>query len=163
MKISLVVATDENGLIGKNNQLPWHMPADLKRFKEITTGHTIIMGRKTFESIGRPLPNRKNVVITRQDNYSVPEGVVVVNSLEDALELSRNEPEVFVIGGSEIFKHAYQQTDRVYLTLIHHQFEGDTWFPLPGKNDWEWTKTADFEPDEKNPFPYSYWQIDKKS
>ncbi|RZL54772.1 MAG: dihydrofolate reductase, partial [Pedobacter sp.] len=114
-QVSIVVAVSENNAIGKDNQLLWHLPADLKHFKEITTGHPIIMGRKTYDSIGRPLPNRRNIVITRTTNLSI-ENVEVVNTLEEAISLCKDEKEIFIIGGAEIYKHALPLTNRIYLT-----------------------------------------------
>lgn len=129
--ISLVVAMSENRVIGVENRLPWHIPEDLKRFKKITSGHPIVMGRKTFESIGRPLPNRTNIVITRQKDYRV-EGVVTVFSLEEALEWAGRSPgsdEIFVIGGGEIFSQILPRAGRIYLTEVEWPFEGDAFFP----------------------------------
>jgi len=129
--ISLVVAMTENRVIGIENRLPWHIPEDLKRFKKITSGHPIIMGRKTFESIGRPLPNRTNIVITRNKDYRA-EGVVSCFSLEEAIEWAGRAPgagEIFVIGGGEIFKQALPKADRIYLTIVEWPFEGDAFFP----------------------------------
>ena len=128
VKISAVVAMSENRVIGKGGQLPWRLPEDLKRFRILTTGHTVIMGRKTFESIGRPLPNRKNVVISRQPGFH-SEGVVVVHSLDEALQSCGQESEVFVIGGGEIYRAALQKIQRIYLTLVHSQIDGDAYFP----------------------------------
>jgi dihydrofolate reductase len=131
MKISLIVAMAKNRVIGKENRLPWRLPEDLKRFKAITSGHAVILGRKTFESIGKPLPNRRNIVISRQPGFSA-EGVSVVHSPEEALkEAERLEPdkEVFVLGGSEIYRMFLARADRIYLTLIDGSFEGDAFFP----------------------------------
>jgi len=129
--ISLVVAMSENRVIGIENRLPWNIPEDLKRFKKITSGHPSIMGRKTFESIGRPLPNRTNIVITRQKDYRV-EGVVTVFSLDEALDWAGRSPgsdEIFVIGGGEIFRQILPRAKRIYLTEVEWPFEGDTFFP----------------------------------
>jgi dihydrofolate reductase len=161
MIVSFIVATDENNLIGKNNQLPWHLPADLQYFKKITTGHYIIMGRKTFESIGRPLPNRTTVIITQQPDYK-SEGCIVVNSIEEALEASKNEGEVFIIGGAEIFKTALHKADRLYLTRIHHNFDGDVYLPQLNLENWKEVKREDHPPDEKNHYPYSFIILEKK-
>jgi dihydrofolate reductase len=140
-KISLVAALSENGVIGKGNQLPWHISADLQHFKKITSGHPVIMGRKTYESMGRLLPNRTNIIITRDLDYSV-EGAVIVHSLEQAIEeggkvLSikyqvssiENKNEVFIIGGGQIFEQAISIADKLYLTLVHTKIEGDAFFP----------------------------------
>src|ERR1700761_936022 len=128
MIVSAVVAISENHAIGKDNKLLWYLPNDLKHFKEITTGGCIIMGRKTFDSVGKPLPRRCNIIITRQANVTI-EGCEVVNSVEAALALCENEAEVYIVGGAEIYKLALPQTDRIYLTIVHKQFEGDSFFP----------------------------------
>lgn len=161
MTISLIVAVAENNVIGKNNQLAWHLPADLKLFKNLTTGHHIIMGRKTYESIGKPLPDRISVIITRQENYKA-EGCIVVKSLQDAIQISKNDEEVFIIGGAEIFREAIPIADKIYLTRIHQSFEGDTFFQELDQNVWEETKRIDFNPDEKNKYPYSFCILEKK-
>src|SRR3569833_363373 len=123
MTVSAVVAISENRAIGKDNKLLWYLPNDLKHFKAITSGHTVIMGRKTYESVGKPLPNRRNIIITRRE-ISIP-GCEVVTSVEKALELCANEEEVFIVGGAEIFRLAMSKTDRIYLTIIHHSFDAD--------------------------------------
>lgn len=150
--INIIVATSKNRVIGNNNSLIWKLPADLKRFKQITTGSTVVMGRKTYESIGKPLPNRRNIIITRDTNYLV-DNCEVVNSLEEALMLCNNE--CFIIGGGEIYKQSIDKADRIYLTLVQEDFEGDTYFPEIGK---EWTKVfrEDYEGDEKNEHKYSF-------
>jgi len=155
MTISLIVAVDENNGIGKNNQLPWHLPADLKHFKTLTTGHPIIMGRKTFESIGKVLPNRRNIVISRQSNY-LAEGADVVSSLPDAFDLCEDESEAFVIGGAQIFEQALSQSNILYLTVIHHQFDADTFFPEIDKFKWIKGESKTHEPDEKNIYSYTF-------
>jgi dihydrofolate reductase len=155
--ISIIVATSKNRVIGSNNSLIWKLPADLKRFKQITTGSTIVMGRKTYESIGKPLPNRRNIIITRDTNYLV-DNCEIVNSLEEALMLCNND--CFIIGGGEIYKQSIDIADKIYLTLVQEDFEGDTYFPEIGK---EWTKVfrEDFEPDEKNAHKYSFINYEK--
>lgn len=148
----------KNRVIGNNNSLIWKLPADMKRFKEITTGKTVIMGRKTYESIGRPLPNRRNIIITRNDSYSV-NGCEVVNSLEKAIELS-NGSDVMIIGGGEIYTQSLPIVDKMYITIIHEDFEGDTHFPEIGD---EWVKISreDHQPDEKNQYKYSFIDYEK--
>lgn len=126
--ISLIVAHDKNHVIGLNNEMPWHLPGDLAYFKKVTMGKPIIMGRNTFESIGRPLPGRQNIVITRNKQYQAA-GTDVVHSLEAALELVKDEPEIMVIGGQQIFTEALPLAERLYITKIDHEFEGDTYFP----------------------------------
>jgi dihydrofolate reductase len=162
MTISIIVATDSNNLIGNNNQLPWHLPADLKHFKNITTGHTIIMGRKTYDSIGKALPNRKNIVITRNTNYTLPDAEVV-NSLQEALQNRVGEGEVFIIGGSQIFNEALPLTNKLYLTIIHHTFHGDTWLPKLDLSKWKLLKKEFFQPDEKNIYSYSFIEMESIS
>ena len=154
MTVSIVVAISQNHAIGKDNKLLWYLPKDLKHFKEITTGHTVIMGRKTYESVGKPLPNRRNIIITRQQVKI--EGCEVVNSVEAALALCKDEAEVFIVGGAEIYRQALHLTDRIYLTLIHENFEGDTYFPEISADFWKETERQDHEPDERNLLPYSF-------
>ena len=137
--ISLIVAMDQNRVIGKNNQLPWHLPADLQYFKKVTMGHPIVMGRKTFASIGRVLPGRENVIVTRNLDFTA-EGCTVLHDISEIKTFAdKSDKEVFVIGGAEIFKEILPFTDRLYITEIHENFEGDTYFPKI--NDEEWEKT----------------------
>lgn len=161
MELSAVVVVDQNWGIGKNNQLLVHFPADLKRFKNITTGHSIIMGRKTFESMGRALPNRRNIVITRQTDLTLP-GAEITHSLESALALCKTESEVFVIGGAEIFNQALPLLSKIYLTKIHRSFEADTFFPKITSDDWVEIEREEFEPDAKTPFSYSFLTYQKQ-
>ncbi|OFX85653.1 MAG: dihydrofolate reductase [Bacteroidetes bacterium GWF2_33_16] len=161
MMISIIAAVAENNVIGRENKLIWHLPKDLKHFKETTTGHYIIQGRKTFESFGKPLPNRTTVIITRNQNYKV-DGCIVVNSLQEALDIAINESEVFIIGGGKIYEQAMPIADRIYLTKVHHSFEGDTFFPEINMNEWNEISRLDFEPDEKNPYPFSIIVLDRK-
>lgn len=150
--IKIIVAISKNRVIGDSNKLIWHLPADLKRFKEVTGGHPIVMGRKTYESIGRPLPNRRNIIITRDENYEV-DGCEVVNSIEEALLLTNSD--CFIIGGGEIYKQTLHIADQIYLTQVDEDFDGDTTFPeLPAS--WYVCKKEDFEADEKNPYNYSF-------
>lgn len=160
-QISIVVAISENNAIGKDNQLLWHLPADLKHFKNITTGHTIIMGRKTYDSIGKPLPNRRNIIITRQKDLNL-EGVEVVNSLEEALSLSKDEEEVFIIGGAEIYKQSIAVSHRIYLTRIHQEFEADAFFPELDDETWKEVEKVDHLPDEKNKFAYTFSTLERR-
>ena len=147
----------KNRVIGDSNTLIWHLPEDLKRFRQLTTGNTIVMGRKTYESIGKPLPNRRSIIITRDPDYKV-EGCEVVNSLEEALLLSNND--CFIIGGGEIYNQSIKLADKIYLTMVHKEFEGDTTFP---ELDKEWVKMSrkDFEADEKNEYNYSFIEYDR--
>jgi dihydrofolate reductase len=145
----------KNRVIGDSNTLIWHLPEDLKRFKQLTTGNTIVMGRKTYESIGRPLPNRRNIIITRDLNYFV-DGCEVVNSLEEALLLSNND--CFIIGGGEIYRQAINISDKIYLTLIDKEFDGDTTFPEIG--DWYESSCESFSNDQ---FDYSFIEYERFS
>ncbi len=157
MIVSIIVAAAQNDIIGKENKLPWHLPADMKYFKQTTSGHCIIMGRKTFDALGKPLPNRTNIIITRQEDFSV-EGCVVVNQLQHAIDYCRDhgEEECFIIGGGDIFIQSLIWTDRIYLTHIHHPFDGDTFFPALNKGDWNEISSAKHLPDEKNKYAYSF-------
>jgi len=159
--ISIIVAVAENNVIGKDNKLIWHLPKDLKHFKETTTGHFIIMGRKTFESNGRPLPNRTNVIITKDKNYQV-EGCIIVHSLKEALHLAKGETEIFIIGGGEIYKQAMPIAEKIYLTKVNQFFEGDTFFPEINMKEWMELSRKDFEPDEKNKYPFSIIILERR-
>ncbi|HEY0897390.1 MAG TPA: dihydrofolate reductase [Sphingobacteriaceae bacterium] len=155
MIISNIVVADAQGGIGRNNQLLVHFPADLKHFKKLTTGHPVLMGRKTYESMGKALPNRRNIVITRQAGLEFPDAEVA-HSLEDAVNLCRSEEEIFVIGGAEIFRMSFPMSDRIYLTRIRQAFEADTFLPEIDPGKWTVTEQEDHQPDEKNPFAYSF-------
>ena len=161
MMVSMVVAIAENNAIGKNNQLLWHLPKDLKHFKTITSGHTVIMGRKTFDSVGKPLPNRRNIVITRNKDLSI-QGAEVVNDLATALSLCTIEQEVFIVGGAEIYKQAMADTDRIYLTVVHGSFEADTFFPEIDKDIWEVTASESHEADEKHTFGFTFSTLERR-
>lgn len=150
--IKLIVAISKNRIIGDSNKLIWHLPADLKRFKEVTTGHPIVMGRKTFQSIGRPLPNRRNIIITRDNTFEV-EGCEVVNSIEEALLLTNND--CFIIGGGEIYKQTLPIAEQIYMTVIEEEFQGDTKFPELNRS-WYISKKEDFSKEDKNPYNYSF-------
>jgi dihydrofolate reductase len=161
MIISSIAAIAENNAIGKNNQLLWRLPADLKHFKEITTGHTVIMGRKTFESVGKPLPNRRNIVITRSNTLNI-EKIEVVHSIEQAIALCNQDEEVFIVGGAEIYQAAMDITNQIYLTVVHANFEADTYFPEIDPMIWEQTAVEKHEADEKNPFAYTFSTLIRK-
>ena len=161
MMVSMVVAIAENNAIGKDNQLLWHLPKDLKHFKTITSGHTVIMGRKTFDSVGKPLPNRRNIVITRNTELSI-ESVEVVHDLATALALCTTEQEVFIVGGAEIYKQAMADTDRIYLTVVHANFEADTFFPEIDKDIWKVITSESHEPDEKHAFGYTFSTLERR-
>lgn len=157
--ISLMVAHDPNRVIGIDNELPWHIPADLAYFKEHTIGKGIVMGRNTFESIGRPLPKRRNIVVTRSDDYQA-EGVDVVHNLQDAVKLAREtHEEVMIIGGEQIFNSILDEADRLYITLVHQEFEGDTYFPEYGR---EWKIVSESEQQISNDVPFSYQVYERR-
>ncbi|WP_155591027.1 dihydrofolate reductase [Lysinibacillus cavernae] len=149
--ISLIVAHDDNYVIGYDNGMPWHLPGDLKYFKNNTMGKPMIMGRKTFESIGRPLPGRRNIVITRDENYHA-EGIEVVTSLEKALALAGDVPEIMIIGGEQIFRLVMEIADLLYITKINHAFQGDTYFP---NYEQDFVQVSTEEP-EKAPEGYTF-------
>jgi dihydrofolate reductase len=155
--VTIIVAAAENDAIGKDNQLIWHLRDDLKRFKTLTSGHHIIMGRKTFESFPKPLPNRTHVVITRQSDYKVPEGVIVVNSLKEALEVSKNDDRPFIIGGGEIYKQAMSVANSIELTRVHESFEADTFFPKINENAWEETSNIFHSKDDKHKHEFTFF------
>lgn len=161
--LSFIVAMDEKRVIGKDNDLPWHIPNDLKFFKEKTTGHTIIMGRKTFDSLGRVLPNRKHVVLTRT-KQAYPDGVVVVHTIDDIITYHQEhaDEELFIIGGGNLFTQLLPHADRLYITEIHESFEGDVFFPAINKNEWEEKSRIKGEQDEKNNYEYDFVQYDRK-
>jgi dihydrofolate reductase len=154
---SIIVAVSENLVIGKDNKLIWHLPADLKFFKSLTIGHSIIMGRKTFDSIGKALPGRTSLIITRNKNYQAPEGCIVCHSLKEALELTEKmrETEAFIIGGSEIFNEAIKLVDKIYYTEVKETFEGDTFFELD-KTKWKEVKREEHAKDEKNKYDFAF-------
>jgi dihydrofolate reductase len=165
MKISIIVAVAENGVIGKDNRLIWHMPADMRFFREKTMGHCVITGRKNYESIPekfRPLPGRTNIVITRDNQYKAP-NAIVVHSIEEALAYARkqNETECFIIGGANVFEQVMHVTDTIYYTKIFHSFEGDVHFPFPDEQTWALVKSETFEANEKNPHPYAFYEFEK--
>ncbi|TSA25296.1 MAG: dihydrofolate reductase [Bacteroidetes bacterium] len=159
--ISIIVAVAENYAIGKDNQLLWHLPDDMKRFKRLTTGHTVIMGKKTWESLPkRPLTDRRNIVITDDPNDHF-EGAETVMSIEEALALCNPEEENFIMGGASIYQQFLPLTDRLYLTRVHKTFDGDAFFPELNLLDWERTSRDDYPPDEHNDFGYTYYIFDR--
>ena len=165
-RLSILVAMARNRVIGRNNALPWHLPADLKHFKSLTMGHPIIMGRKTYESIGKPLPGRTNIIITRQADYEAP-GAMVVHSVEDAIlackEVTQFDGESFVIGGEKLFQQTIMLCRRMYLTEIHKDFEGDTFFPQFERSDWEEVKRDKYFDDSADKLEYHFIVLDRKS
>lgn len=165
--ISIIVAVAENNVIGKNNSLIWHLPADMKYFKEKTSGHCIITGRKNYESIPekfRPLPNRTNIVVTRQADYNAP-GAIIVSSIEEAIEKAKQtgDTEIFIIGGAEIYKQFLRYADKIYLTTIYHSFEGDSFFPEWNAHEWRETNRIKGITDEKNIYSHDFITLEKIS
>jgi dihydrofolate reductase len=160
MKLSIIVAMDRNRVIGKNDTLPWRISEDLKYFKRVTMGKPIVMGRKTHESIGRPLPGRENIILTRDQNYQT-EGCTVLHSVEEILEHCNDINEVMITGGSEIYKQTFEKVTRLYLTEVHAEVDGDTYFPEFDRDEWEEISREDFEADEKNEFDYSFVLLER--
>lgn len=151
-----------NRVIGNNNSLIWNMPSDMKRFIRLTKGHHVIMGRKTYESMGKPLKGRINIVVTRQSSYSAP-GCIVVQSLEEAIQKAEGDQKPFVIGGSEIYKQAIKYGHTIELTLIHHEFEGDAYFPeFEDAGNWELVQKESHKADEDNPYDYDFLTYGKR-
>jgi dihydrofolate reductase len=157
MIVSLIVAAAENDVIGRQNDLPWRLSADLQRFKKLTMGHAVVMGRKTYESIGRPLPGRRMIVVTRQVDYRA-DGVEVVASPDAAIELAqdRQETELFIIGGAEVFAHFLPRADQLYWTRVHDSIDGDVRFPAFDRQQWRLVESTRHEADAKNEHPYSF-------
>lgn len=158
MNISIIVAQSSNRVIGKNNKLMWHLPADLRYFKRTTSGHCVIMGRKTHESIGMLLPGRTNIVISRQADYQPLPGAKLAQSLQQALDMARDlgEQEAFVIGGGEIYQETMPLADRLYVTEVQDTFNGDTFFPEISPQEWEEVSRFDMKADKANIFPYAF-------
>lgn len=167
MTISLIAALSENRVIGKNNDLPWHLPDDMKYFMQTTKKHHVIMGRKNYDSIPekfRPLPNRTNIVVTRQKDFHAP-GCIVVNSIERGLEIANNnqETEVFIIGGAEIYNQGFTFATRLYLTEIHTHIEGDTYFPEFDKSQWKEVLRKHHLIDERHKFPFDFVVFEREN
>ena len=160
--IILIAAVAENNALGKNNDLLWHLPKDFKRFKEITSGHHIIMGRKTFESFPKPLPNRTHVIITRQKDY-VHEGCIVVQDLESAIAVCPKNEDIFVIGGGEIYSQSIHLADQLDITRVHHSFEADVYFPEINSKIWESTSEIFNHKDEKHLYDYTFQTFVRKT
>jgi dihydrofolate reductase len=153
--IVMIAAVAENNALGKNNELVWHLPNDFKRFKTLTSGHYIIMGRKTFESFPKPLPNRTHIVISRQEGYQ-PEGCIIVGSIEKALEICPRNETIYIIGGGEIYNLGLPFTDKVEITRVHHSFDADAFFPEINLEEWEITASEFNKKDEKHLYDYTY-------
>lgn len=161
MKIELIAAMSENKVIGVNNQLPWHLSEDLKHFKKLTMGKPILMGRKTYESIGKPLPKRTNIVLTSDPAYVAP-GCVVVNSIDEALEVGKALDGFVVIGGAEIYKQFLDMAEVMYLTMVHTTIEGNAHFPMFEQAQWEEEILSTYEADEKHPFSFTFKKFSKR-
>ncbi|WP_298246210.1 dihydrofolate reductase [uncultured Christiangramia sp.] len=159
--ITMIAAAAENNALGKDNDLVWHLPDDFKRFKRLTSGHHIIMGRKTFESFPKLLPDRTHVIITRKEDYS-PENTIVVHSIEEALKVSKLDDQAFIIGGGEIYKMGMEHADRIELTRVHGEFEADTHFPQIDKSEWEIVKDQFHDKDEKHDYSFTYLTYERK-
>lgn len=160
--ITIIAAIANNNALGKDNDLIWHLPADLQRFKKITSGHHILMGRNTFESIGKPLPNRTTIIITRNQDY-VKDGCLIANSLEEALEMAEKDEQIYIIGGAQIYKYALENNlaNAMEITLVHQEFEADAFFPEIDMSVWKSVEREDFIADEKNKFDYSFIRFEK--
>ncbi len=167
MRVAMIAAVAENRAIGINNKLPWYLPGDLRYFKTVTMGKPVIMGRKTFDSLRKPLPGRTNIVITRDPDYQ-PEGVRVVHSLKDAVELAESVglvngiDEMMIIGGEQIYRQALEFTDRLYLTEVHQSFAGDAWFPEIETEQWQQTWREDLVSEDEPPLRFSYLILDRR-
>jgi len=157
----MIAAVAENNALGKNNELVWHLPNDFKRFKALTTGHHIIMGRKTFESFPKPLPNRTHIVITRQKNYN-PEGCIIVESMEEAIAICPENESSFIIGGGEIYNLGLSYADKLEITRVHHRFEADAFFPIINIDDWKEIESVFNAKDDKHLFDFTYQTFEKK-
>lgn len=154
-EIILIVAQGENRAIGRENALLWHLPNDFKHFKQLTTGHSVLMGRKTFESIGKPLPNRRNIVITHQQDLHIS-GVEIAHSLEEGIALCNQEEQLFIIGGAHIYAQAMSLSDTLYVTTVHENFEADAFFPPISENEWECLEKTTHSSDEKHAHHYTF-------
>jgi dihydrofolate reductase len=161
--ISMISAVAENRVIGNKNALPWHLPADFKYFKETTLGKTIVMGLNTFKSIGeKPLPGRKHIILNNDPNYVALENCVVAHNIEEVVQMAKEVPELMICGGASVYKQFLPLADRLYLTFIHQDFEGDTYFPEFNINDFKEIKRQDCDPDEKNIYSYSFVVLERK-
>jgi dihydrofolate reductase len=162
MILTTIAAVAQNGVIGNNNELIWRLPDDLKHFKNLTKGHTMIMGRKTWESIGaKPLPHRRHIIITRNFDYDA-EDAEVVSTIDEALELAKGDEKVFIVGGGEIYKLAMPYINRMELTIVHHDFEGDTYFPEFNYANWKEVASELHEADERHAYPFSFLTLERK-
>ncbi|PTX44334.1 dihydrofolate reductase [Christiangramia gaetbulicola] len=159
--ITMIAAAAENNALGKDNDLVWHLPDDFKRFKRLTSGHHIIMGRKTFESFPKLLPDRTHVIITRKDDYN-PKGTIVVNSLEEAIRVSKLDEQPFIIGGGEIYKMGMDKAERIELTRVHGEFDADTYFPEINEEEWKLVDEKFHDKDEKHDYSFTYLTYERR-
>lgn len=162
MTVSLIAAMADNRVIGRDGALPWRLPRDMRRFKSLTTGHTVVMGRKTFETLPGPLPNRRNVVLSRDAGFGWP-GIEVARDLESALRAAALGTEVFVAGGGDVYRAALPLADRIHLTVVHTAVEGDTTFPAFAMEEWRLVEDMRFEPDERHAFGHSFRRYERRS
>jgi dihydrofolate reductase len=158
--ITIIAAAGENNSLGKDNDLVWHLPDDFKRFKELTSGNYILMGRKTFETFPKPLPNRNHLIITRQDNYSVPENCFVFDTIQSAIDFTDNQ-DIWIIGGGEIYKQSMEIADRIELTRVHSEFEADTFFPEIGE-EWKLVSEEYHPVDDRHKYDFTYLTYDRR-
>jgi len=161
-EISLIAAMDRNRVIGAQGELPWHLPADLRWFRRQTQGKPVLMGRRTWQAIGRPLPERTNIVLTGEPGFTA-EGAIVAHDLQSALAAAGDAPEVMIIGGGVLFGDTLHLADRLYLTVVEGEFDGDTWFPLFSTDEWRETLRESHEADERNPWPYTFLIFERVS
>lgn len=161
MRLSIIAALADNRVIGINNALPWKLPADMQWFRQHTLGKPVLMGRATYESIGRLLPKRTNVILTRDPGY-VLDGALVCNSIDEAINALASEPELMIIGGATVYEQCLPCADRLYLTFIHHDFAGDAWFPAFDSQQWQEIERTDCEPDDANPYRYSFVILERR-
>lgn len=162
MVISIIAAIAKNRVIGKNNKLPWNLPADLKHFKDLTLGKPIIMGQRTFESIGKALPDRTNIILTLDKNFN-PSGCIIAHSIEDALKAAGSAKEVMICGGASVYKQFLPLVHKMYLTLIDENFEGDAYFPEFNRGDWREIDRVENQPDQENPYKYTFITLERKN
>ncbi|MDE0400175.1 MAG: dihydrofolate reductase [Candidatus Poribacteria bacterium] len=162
MLISMIAAMDKNRLIGNGPDIPWQMPVDRRHFRDMTIGKPVVMGRKTFETLKRPLGKRRNIILTRNTAYKAPKGCIVAHSVEEVIERSQGVEELMICGGAPIYQAFLPHADRLYITQIHATFEGDVYFPAFDMEAWQEIKRIDGEPDAKNPYPYSFLFLERK-
>ena len=162
MVISMIAAMDKNRLIGNGPDIPWQLPADRRHFRDMTIGKPVVMGRKTFETLKRPLGKRQNIILTRNTAYKAPEGCIVAHSVEEVLNICKDSEELMICGGAPIYEAFLAHADRLYLTQVHATFEGDVYFPAFDTEAWQEVKRIDGESDEKNPYSYSFLFLERK-